>query len=347
VGSFVSRRETKLNFILGLIAGAAYLTKITGLMLIPIWVVFIVIYFYRFRVRPGMTLKSILVFAIGFILTAGWYLVRNFRLYGNLLETDAAIKHFGRPAMQLEVSGPINYWIGFIQTNFKTFFSGYGMLTVNLPDGILFLLLVILLIGFWGILVKWLANLDCHIPPKARLAMTEKDYFLAASAILIILGHVLVNIKVEAFHARDLFVGMAPFSLMFVLGMETWWQKFKTGRLWNHKVIYVLMTILVYVLTEFHFQQQALVYVIKSVVGGRQIGLEPVLSVAAVSAVFVLAWMIFVTKSKNFCAAASNFLKSGRNKSEMIWGLAAGLFAINLVIIFGLVIPRLYSLGYQ
>ena len=97
-----------------------------------------------------MTLKSTLVFAIGFILTAGWYLVRNFRLYGNLLETDAAIKHFGQSSNAIGNVRANKLLTWFCPNKFQDFFSGYGMLTVNLPDKIIYLLTLAAIIGVWG-----------------------------------------------------------------------------------------------------------------------------------------------------------------------------------------------------
>ena len=120
--------SARRNFVLGLIAGAAYLSKITGLVLIPIWGVYILLLEKKVQSKFSFILKSFLFFTLGFIITAGWYLARNLRLYGSLLETSVAINHFGRPAMQLEISGPINYWTGFIQTKLRI--SGAGKLLI-------------------------------------------------------------------------------------------------------------------------------------------------------------------------------------------------------------------------
>ena len=326
VGSFVSRRETKLNFILGLIAGAAYLTKITGLMLIPIWVVFIAIYFYRFRVRPGMTLKSTLVFAIGFILTAGWYLVRNFRLYGNLLETDAAIKHFGRPAMQLEMSGPINYWTGFVQTNFKTFFSGYGMLTVNLPDKIIYLLTLAAIIGVWGSTFSKKEN------PIRSL--------LKGSSLIILLGHIFVNINVEAFHARDLFIGMVPFSLLFVDGVSIWLKELRSGKLWSSRIINSVAFSIFLTISLFHFLQSDLVDFVKSVLSEFRIFSPVTVKLAGFTLIFYTLWLVFRRFSQKIAEA---IVKVSSDKNFLL-NVAVNLFLANILILILLVIPKLYQL---
>lgn len=323
--NFSTVKFAKLQIVLGVITGLAYLTKITGLVLIPIWFLFtIIIAKTLLKSLPDRVLflvKHSGLFLVGFLAAAGWYLARNYMLYGSLLEAKAAIKYFGRPAAQLEISGPINYWIGFVQTNFKTAFSGYGMVTVNLPDTVIYLLALAAVIGFWGVLIS-----SKRDDPQRSI--------LEGSSLIILLGHILVNIKVEAFHARDLFVGMVPFSLLFVLGIEKWWEKFKTGQFRADKLIYRVISVLFYVLTVFHFRQQALVDVIKPLVDGRQISLEPVLAILAATVVFVLIWRFFPGYGWQV-----NLVRNGRSKIKgLIWGLAAA----NLIILFGLVIPSLY-----
>lgn len=329
MGSFVNfplEKFSKLNFILGLIAGAAYLTKITGLMLIPVWAVFIAVNFYRFKVKPGIILKSILVFAIGFMLTAGWYLARNFRLYGSLLETGVAIKHFGRPAMQLEISGPVNYWTGFVQTNFKTFFSGYGMLTIHLPDGILFLLLVIVLAGVWGIIISKRDN------PLRRL--------LEGSSLVILIGHIWVNINVEAFHARDLFIGMVPFSLLLIDGASVWLKQLESGKLWSRKIISHLMFLIFLAVALFHFLQPVLAEFVKQALVGFQASSPGSIKLAGFTIVFCIFWLAFRIFGRKM---ALTIVEISSDKNYLL-NVAGGLFLTNILILILLVIPKLYRL---
>lgn len=335
---------SRLNFIFGVLAGLAYLTKITGVVLIPIWLMMTLIaariLLKSLSDRVLFLVKSLGLFLIGFLITVGWYLARNYMLYGSLLETGAAIRHFGRPAMQLEMSGPINYWIGFIQTNFKTFFSGYGMVTVNLPDGILFLLLIILLIGFWGILIRigkiWQVVLYRF---RIKSVMTMK-LFLIASAILIILSHVAVNFSVEAFHARDLFIGMVPFSLLLVDGWAVWINQIRAGKLWSSWIINFLMFSIILTVSLFHFTQPVLVDFVKIVLSGSQILSPTTVQLAVFTAIFYILWMIF----RLFSLKMAKILAWISSNKNFPWVLVGGLFASNILILFLLVISKLYQL---
>ena len=321
--------SARRNFVLGLIAGAAYLSKITGLVLIPIWGVYILLLEKKVQSKFSFILKSFLFFTLGFIITAGWYLARNLRLYGSLLETSVAINHFGRPAMQLEISGPINYWTGFIQTNFRTFFSGYGMLTVNIPNGILFLLLIIIMLGFWGMLIR-----------LTQRKIDTLNVFLILSGALIILGHLAVNINVEAFHARDLFIGMVPFSLLLVDGWSVWLKQFRSGKLWSNRIINSVMFLIFLVVTSFYFIQPTLVDFIKIVLSKLQILSPATVKLIVFTAIFYIFWITFKSLSSKI---ADVFAGISTNK-KFLWILSGGLFLSNILILLLLVIPRLYQL---
>ena len=104
----------------------------------------------------------------------------------------------------------------FCPNKFQDFFSGYGMLTVNLPDKIVYLLALTAIIGVWGIILSEKEN------PLRSL--------LKGFSLIILFGHIIVNLNVEAFHARDLFIGMVPFSLLFVDGVRIWLKELLSGK---------------------------------------------------------------------------------------------------------------------
>lgn len=322
--------SNKVNFLFGIIVGAAYLTKITGLTLILIWVVYLLISSRKLQQKLVLLIQSSLVFTIGFLTTAGWYLTRNLKLYGSLLETKTALRFFGRPVMQLQMSGPINYWTGFLQTTFKTLFSGYGMVTVHLPDWILFLLLVTLLLGLWGVLL---------FLKKARA--NKLHLFLLSSAGIIMLAHIRVNMTLEAFHARDLFVGTLPFSLLLVLGWE-YLLRFPEQK-WhgNNRLIKALMAVILFSVSIFHFNQSALVATAKMVQSG-----EWKLSELSHVGSFVLGFSaLWVAVYLHGWKSVSTVWKiSSPRKQQLLYYLIGGLFVSNLAIFTMLVIPRLYVL---
>ena len=318
----------KLNFVLGIIAGAAYLSKITGLVLVPIWGLLMAINLFRKKHADRLSFFGIqsVFFTLGFLTSSGWYLIRNYNLYGSLLETEVAIKYFGRPAMQLEMSGPVNYWTGFVQTNFKTFFSGYGMLTVNLPDKIVYLLALTAIIGVWGIILSEKEN------PLRSL--------LKGFSLIILFGHIIVNLNVEAFHARDLFIGMVPFSLLFVDGVRIWLKELLSGKLWSSRIINSGAFSIFLTISLFHFLQPDLVDFVKLGLFKSQISVSETIKLISFTVIFYILWFTF----KSFSSKIAGMLikiSSGRN---FLWLLAGGLFASNILILYLLVIPKLYQL---
>jgi hypothetical protein len=200
------------------------------------------------------------------------------------------------------------------------------MLTVNLPDTVIYLWTLAAIIGVWGILFSKKEN------PIRSL--------LKGSSLIILLGHIFVNINVEAFHARDLFIGMVPFSLLFVEGVSVWLKELSSEKIWSSRTINLLAFSVLLTISLFHFLQPVLVDFVKLVLSKSQILSLEAIKLTGFTVVFYLLWLIFRSSGSRIAKALVGIL-ANRN---FLLVLAGGLFLSNILIILLLVIPKLYQL---
>jgi len=193
----------KLALLQGVVLGLGVITKINMLSLVGGYVFVLLTSKWNGREK----LKHLGFVSVGFITSAGWYIWRTLRLYGEPFEINIASSFRGASMTRMQDMGLINYWSSFPDTLFRTFWSGYGLNKVWLPDmtvvGLLILTLFVLL-GFFSSYRK--------LPRQVKISW----YYVVA----VLFGHVIINIKTEAFNAKDIFTAYLPLSLVFSFGAK-------------------------------------------------------------------------------------------------------------------------------
>lgn len=177
---------------LGLVIGLATITKVTGLLLLPI-----ALFKWRHQVR------WLWVIATGFSLTSGWWFIRNLFLYGSLLATDKVIATTGTRAFMIQQMGPVNYWVGFFTSQWATFWTGYGWSAVYFPKIILGSLFILMVLTGW----------------RALKSERKRLGFLVGGVMFWLMMLMLAHVHFPTFHAKDLYPMMVPVSLVVTAGL--------------------------------------------------------------------------------------------------------------------------------
>lgn len=232
-------------FIQGLLLGLAFITKITAVLLIPAWLIITFIEYRKNKYSFTKVIAQTAILILGFFITAGWYILRNLLLYGEIIEVNALAKKFGQSyhELLLEQVGLFNYINSILLTLFKTFWSGYGAITIRFPEIInLFLLILTLLIVYTLFLKRKHFNYGLRIS--------------AIYAISIIGGLFLMNFKLASMHAKDLFSAYMPLALLFGYGL----YNLKRALIVKISKIFIVFTL---VLSIYMFAQIPIIKVLK------------------------------------------------------------------------------------
>lgn len=216
---FIKRpKSLKIYFLEGLLAGLGFITKITILSLVFAKAFLFINSQMRFSLKESTA--KIMFVILGFLTAAGWYMMRSYNLYGNFLERDviAQLPEQYVHTEFVEEIGLINYVNSLFLTLFRTFWSGFGAVTINFPQVVnVILLLATFLLTFS--LYKNRKFLNYHL--KISL------YYV----ISIFLALILANTKLRAMHAKDLFLAYLPLALLFSFSLAKCAQTFKKNKI--------------------------------------------------------------------------------------------------------------------
>ena len=245
---FYVKREKplKITFIQGILLGLGFLTKTNMLSLLFAYVFLFFTRWKSLKEKFIFKIEEATLFILGFLITSGWYILRSQKLYGQPFEF-LILKHLDPASYHvtlLERVGLLNYWNSFFLTIFKTFWSGYGALTVNFPQIINIILLIFTLLIILS-LTKSYKNLN------------ESLKICVLYVFSVFGGLILVNLNFSAMHAKDLFPAYLPLSILFSFGLT------KTIKLVKYKKISRLSYLFIFLTTAYFFAQQDIVRFIK------------------------------------------------------------------------------------
>lgn len=200
-------------FKLGLAAGLALITKITGLNLLLSFNLYLLLFV------PGWSkrFKHGLFFLTGFLLVSGWLLIRNTLLYADPLAMNQSMRIAAdlAPAKVLPLFGnQFNYWFAIIETTFKTFWDGFGWENYIWGWPIHYALLFLTLICSWRFI---------------RLLHNRQLVFLSLSLLIFIVSFLQVNTQFYTPQGKDFLPMILPISLIFLLGLP--WKKISPTKL--------------------------------------------------------------------------------------------------------------------
>jgi len=309
----------RLAFLQGIVLGLGVITKINMLSLLLGYVVVVVTSGQKLKrkIRHG------LIIGLGFIVSAGWYIWRTLRLYGEPFEINIASSFRGASMTRMQEMGIINYWSSFPDTLFQTFWSGYGLNKVWLPDMAVVGLLIPTLFALWGFFSSYR-----KLPRLAKVAW----YYVAA----VLVGHILINIKTEAFNAKDIFTAYLPLSLMVSFGAKNFVAKTRDNGFLTRKKFLIIFGLSMIFYAKFEIVRLAKLML-------TDIGLTGGFTAESVSLPTVL--LSFMGKGVVICGLILIIRHFGRvyRKDGVRWKMAAGVLAIINVLVLGWTSYLLYS----
>lgn len=238
------------TFLEGILLGLGFITKIT---IVNILFAKAYLYIKEIVKKPKITnlkLKDAAIITAGFLVAAGWYILRSKKLYGSILERDviARMPTEYQHEAYVQSLGYINYINSFFTTVFRTFWSGYGAITIQFPNLLNLILLFFTLVLIYTVIKKY-KNLN----PTLRISVI---YVLS-----IFIGLMVNNLKLRAMHAKDLFPAYMPLSFLFSFALIKTPEVIK-----NIKYNSTFQIISFFILTYF-FAQEEIVKIVKFTFG--------------------------------------------------------------------------------
>lgn len=217
---------------LGVIAGLAFLTKITIYFLALLLPLAIWLKWRRNDEQPSALLRSLAVYAsIAAVIGGGWWL-RNISVYGfpdflGLAAHDAVVSDQLRTAEYITGHGWESYLGQMLSVTFKSFWGQFGWMALPL-DSVLggwiyrgFATLT--LAGITGLLLK-LRSLRANSATEDGFDDSQRDILtvFAASILLALLAYIYYNIEFVQWQGRYLFPALIPIAIGLVCGVDSW-----------------------------------------------------------------------------------------------------------------------------
>ncbi|MBK8986995.1 MAG: glycosyltransferase family 39 protein [Chloroflexi bacterium] len=199
--------------LLGLVIGLGALTKLS---LAGLLVLTAVALFWLARRQRDWTLFWLggpLVLGSS-LLAAGWWLLRNWRIYGDLTGLNAFIAVQGTRDTPLTLAG----WLDEFGTFYRSFWGLFGGVNVAAPNGFYFLLNVLALVALAG-LIRWLWPAE-----NRRQFVANGGWLLAAWIGVLFLLLLRWNIISTAFQGRLLFPALGAINGLLALGLLAWFK---------------------------------------------------------------------------------------------------------------------------
>ncbi len=211
---------------LGIALSAALLTKLTGLLLLPVSG-FCLLLLWRNGVRRTELLKNCgLTFSL-FLLLTGWWFVRNLALYGQLLPLRLFAEEFAHTAQAADCASRVGGWTPYlVQMSLGTFMSFWAVngtakgarlgIPSFLPDQIYLLVGGISLLAGVG-----LARLHFQ---RRTLFTTEQLHglwVLFLTIALVGLAYLAFILRYFQMQGRYMFPAMLPICLVFALAFRS------------------------------------------------------------------------------------------------------------------------------
>lgn len=226
---------------LGLITGAALLTKITIsflALLVPLalWLK------WRRQDEPLQTLlRSLAVFALIAGLMGGIWWLRNIAVYGfpdflALAAHDAVVSDQPRTSAYIAQHGFTTYITQMSSTAFKSFWGQFGWMALPLDsvlDGWIYRGFALLtLAGLTGALHS-LRSSRRPDPPLCRSRVSRPvNIIMLATLLLVVAQFAYYNIEFQQWQGRYLYPALIPIALTIVCGVEYWRARLLTRGEW-------------------------------------------------------------------------------------------------------------------
>lgn len=333
---FMKRKVNRVVdiIVLGASMGLAIISKMTAL---PILAVAVIGVGWKRIAEKRPAINAILLFLFAFLVTGGWYLIRNQVLYGEPTGSKIHVlaRHNGvwkNPL--LDEFGLLNYLISYPKTQWKTFWSGFGWITIYLPMIFPFTMLVVYAHGIWGFVTAMgeRKNLILSGVQKRQLAI------LAMAPIILWLAITRVILLVDVFHGKDLFPVSSVMALVVVIGWKTMWELLGRDD-WNRRLFKKVAMLCVFLISIFWFKQFELAKLFKGIAN-----LTDVWRMIGAGALATMAYWVFwkLISSNKIRDISSKFV--ARYEFQIPLFILSAIAISELAILFLLVVPSLYQM---
>ncbi len=215
----IARPRPSAYILLGIISGLGILTKFALIAFWPLALaaaVWPALHMERhpFSLRfnfDGFT-GRLLAVTVPPLLIAGWWYLRNYRLYGDPLMWDVTLAAKGSVIAR---TGPftLSDLAEFISLHFQSFWLWFGWLNIKAPDWVYGLFLLFCLIAAAG-MVRWLL--------KRNVPVERPSLVINALAVLAIYASLLQYIQTinwTGYQGRLAFAALASISMFITLGL--------------------------------------------------------------------------------------------------------------------------------
>ncbi|MBN1202515.1 MAG: DUF2142 domain-containing protein [Anaerolineae bacterium] len=213
--------------VLGLLAGAAMITKTTIYFLGGIAVLAVLLRWRRERWPWRRAARHLAAVLIPALLIGGIWWVRNLDVYGGTDFTGLA-RHedvtVGQPRtgdyIDTEYGGSTRgYLENYIKTTFRSFWGQFGWMAVPMPDNVYTGFLGFVLVVLVGAaLFVWRQNW-----PR-QLSGPQRDTLIVLGLALVFVAaqYILYNLDFVQFQGRYLFYALIPLAVLIAVGMSGW-----------------------------------------------------------------------------------------------------------------------------
>jgi len=213
----------------GVVLGLGLLSKLSGLVLIPMVALALAIRWFRQSSHLKLEIWYLTFAALGAAaLVSGWWYARNIALYGDPLGWSVWLSDIGvrTPTPALWQLGPE------FPALFRTYWADFGGL--QLGNAVYIVLAVITLLALAGILKSVTSNLN---PPTSHLKFDFWDLIFVFLWLAIVMAGVLRYMQTTpAAQGRLLFPALAPIGVLTAWGLGAW-----TKRAWLPGILAVAL----------------------------------------------------------------------------------------------------------
>jgi 4-amino-4-deoxy-L-arabinose transferase-like glycosyltransferase len=226
IGALRSGFTTARAIWLGIALGAAILTKLTGLLLLPVLALALLL-LWRAGEAPRLLLRGAAWTVLMALTISGWWFVRNRQIYGEWLPLHAFQQAFGGTAQARDIVAELGgswgrYLLLVTQWTFQSFWAAYGSPQTARTGVPLFLpaQLYLLMAGVCLASLVGLARL--HL--RRRTAFTETQRLalclLFATILVVTLAFLAFILRYFQTQGRYLYPAMLAICLVLALGWK-------------------------------------------------------------------------------------------------------------------------------
>jgi len=208
-------RPYRRDMFLGVLIGLALLAKYFSFFLIPLVLLAVWIEERSLIARA----KRWLFILLGIALTSGWWFVRNYLIYGDVLANNRWREYYATPSdIAKIVWDHYGGLVGFSNRTFATFWADFGWYKIHVAESIYLALWAVTLLSFLGVVSFVVKNRRNETLLSKRQKLQLWYLWLAFLSLLCLLW--LVFMHEGGLPGRRFFPAISAIALFFTLGIQ-------------------------------------------------------------------------------------------------------------------------------